>query len=204
MEEKYKIHACYILGILITTIIILITIQWSGIPNLAEKISFALTLASLILAALAIGYAVYSNTSFTKTVTTLNNASNDVSATAHQISEAANELTKKIEAIPSRLESMESKVDQVLLRQVPEKQDTQPPNEKDKKAAEEIIDSFILRIPTYGVYLLYVISNSYSKQAPINLEEIVSSLSPIKYDFALGFLSATKAAGLINYKESKD
>lgn len=48
MEERYRIHAAYILTILITAIILLLTIQWSGIPALAEKLTFALTVLSVI------------------------------------------------------------------------------------------------------------------------------------------------------------
>lgn len=110
MEGKYKVHAFYILTILVSIIVILITIEWSGIPNLAEKLSFALTLASLILAVFAIAYAVYSNTTFSQAVSTLNTVSSDVSNTARQVSNAASELEREIKVIPSKLEIMEVKV----------------------------------------------------------------------------------------------
>src|SRR5256885_13949970 len=104
MEEKYKIHAFYILTILIAVIIILLTIRWTGIPNLVEYITFALTLTSLVLAALAIIYAFYSNSSFSQNISTLNNVSRDVSDTAKELSKATNNLSLQIESIPSQLE----------------------------------------------------------------------------------------------------
>jgi hypothetical protein len=62
MEEKYKIHIGYIFSILLAAIIILVTVKWGEIPRLVELIAFALTLTSLVLALIAIAYAVYSNT----------------------------------------------------------------------------------------------------------------------------------------------
>ena len=47
MEQKYKIHFSYLFAILITIIILLVTVKWSQVPNLAQLISFALTLSSL-------------------------------------------------------------------------------------------------------------------------------------------------------------
>jgi hypothetical protein len=200
MEEKYKIHAFYVLAILVSIIIVLVTIQWSGIPNLAEKISFALTLASLILAALAIGYAVYSNTTFSQTILTLNTVAGDVSKTAGNISKAADSLNRAIENIPSRLESMEDKVDRanVMLQQFSERSETPPPTDKEKRAASELIESFIEKISPTGLLILYAYSLAYSKGGRFNIEELATPLSNFDLKFAKGFVSATRAAGLIN------
>jgi len=100
MEQKYKIHFCYIFTILIAIIVILITVKWSQVPNLAQLITFALTLSSLILATLAITYAVYSNSSLSESISTLNNVSKDISETSNGISQAASDLAAKIETIP--------------------------------------------------------------------------------------------------------
>jgi hypothetical protein len=60
MDERYKIHAAYILFILVTIIVLLISVRWGGIPTLADKLSFSLTFASLVVGLLAFAYAVYS------------------------------------------------------------------------------------------------------------------------------------------------
>jgi hypothetical protein len=215
MEEKYKIHACYILGILLAIIVILVTVQWSGIPNLAEKISFALTLASLILAALAIGYAVYSNSSLSQTISTLNNVSTNVSNTAKGIAQAATDLAQKIETIPSKLESMEGKVDQTniliqqyseknaLLQQVPEKTDDHPKTEEEKQAVNEIIDLFLSNCSINGLLILHACSISHSKKLSFNLEQLFSGFKFIQVPYAQGFLVAASSAGLLNFTLSK-
>ena len=107
---KAKIHAFYIISILLGIIILLASVRFGNIPNLGDRLSFALTLASLLLAILAIGYNVVSNTSFSQTISTLNEVSRDVSETAKGISIAAKDLAIKIETIPTRLESMEGRL----------------------------------------------------------------------------------------------
>ena len=180
------------------------TIQWSGIPNLAEKISFALTLASLILAALAIGYAVYSNTTFSQTISTLNTVAGDVSKTAGNISSAADSLNRAIENIPPRLESMEGKVDQanILLQQFSERSETQPPTDREKMAADELVESFIEKVSQSGLLVLYVYSLAYSQGRQFDFKELASTLSNIDLKYARGFVVATRAAGLINSKST--
>ena len=75
METEYKIHTGYVFFILIAIIIGLVTVKWSEIPKLVDYLTFALTATSLALAVLAIVYAMYSNTSFSQTISTLDFAS---------------------------------------------------------------------------------------------------------------------------------
>lgn len=196
MEEKYKIHAAYVLTILIAIIVLLITVRWSQIPQLAALITFALTLSSLILALLAIGYAVYSNSSISENISTLNNASKDVSITARTISEAANDLSRKIEIIPSRLESVELKVDRMLVAQTPA-QDTTPPTQEEKAAALAIIPQFIDRISLFALVVLYACSIASRKNVPINVLELSKHLD-YSIDMVVIVLNATYATGLVN------
>jgi hypothetical protein len=214
MEEKYKIHAAYILLILVSIIVVLITVRWSQIPNLAELITFALTLSSLILAALAIGYAVYSNSSLTQSISTLNNVSSNVSLTSKGISRAAEDLSRKIETIPSKLESVEGKVEQtnVLLKQYSERQESQTldlskkqqeqiPDQNEKEAVDEIADSYLAKISLSGIFILYGCAIAYKKKAPFDLEKFCESIPRLNPKYTQGFLVATDSAGLLSYNE---
>ena len=205
MNEKYKIHAVYILFILVSVIIVLVTVRWSQIPNLADLITFALTLSSLILAALAIGYAVYSNSSFSQSIATLNNVSRDVSETAKDISRATEDLSQKIEFIPSKLERMEDKVEQtnIMLRQYSERQEGQIPDQDERRAAGEIVDSFVAKISMSGIYILYSCALAYTKKVPFDLEDLSQTIDHLQRSYAQGFLIATDSAGLLTFNESK-
>lgn len=39
MEEKYKIHSSYILAILVSVIICLVSIKWSAVPELVGPVN---------------------------------------------------------------------------------------------------------------------------------------------------------------------
>jgi hypothetical protein len=56
-----KLHERYILFIPLSVLVGVVTVKWSDVPKLTEYLGFALTLASLLLAVMAIGYAIYSN-----------------------------------------------------------------------------------------------------------------------------------------------
>lgn len=63
-----KVHETYIAVFLLAAIVLALTLSWYDNPHLAELISFSATIASLILAVLAIGYAVYSGTGFERSM----------------------------------------------------------------------------------------------------------------------------------------
>ena len=78
MNKDYKIHSFYILLILVSIIIGLVSVNWSQVPKLVEYITFALTVSSLILAILAIVYSVYSNSSISELMGEISIATKDV------------------------------------------------------------------------------------------------------------------------------
>ncbi len=108
--ETFKIHSYYIGGILVAIIVGLLTIQWGSIPDLSDRISFALTLASLLLAILAIVYSIMSSSSWAQTIGTLRGISDDVTVTTAELGEATANLREEIKSIPERLGGLEGKV----------------------------------------------------------------------------------------------
>jgi hypothetical protein len=204
MEEKYKIHAYYIIGILIAVIVILVSVKWANIPNLANVFSFGLTFASLLLAVLAIGYSVHSTSSFSHTIESLNNATKDISLTSHTISTAATDLAEKVEAIPTRLEAMEGKFDQTreMLQKYSQQVTDPPPKPEEKKAASEIVDLFLNRASINGLLYLYSCHQTYLKKIPVLFNDYPGDTPTDKY-YGFGFLIATYSAGLLDYSGDK-
>src|SRR2546425_6853066 len=103
MEEKYKIHAMYVLSILVLIIIGLVTIKWSEIPNLSGYLTFSLTVTSLVLSVVAIFYTIYSNAGFASKLTELSRASQQIAAAAAELSHTSTEIQAKVEGIPQVL-----------------------------------------------------------------------------------------------------
>ena len=71
-----------------------------------------MTLTSLVLALLAIIYAVFSNSKSIQHITTLTNISNDVKKTTSELNSISEKLETKIELIPTILKKVETKTDE--------------------------------------------------------------------------------------------
>lgn len=207
MANEYKVPLSYvIIAALIAIVICLISIRWYDIPNLAGLISFALTVTSLVISVLAIGYAVISNLSFSQNITTLNNASEEMSTTAKDVSEAAKELKGKIEAIPTKLESMEDKFDQLIsFRQTFESQDTTPLSQTENEATLEIVDLFVKKVPGNGWIGCYISFLSYKKKKSFDiLTAFPFSDKESNGMYFMGVQATLKSIGILNYSTHKN
>lgn len=201
MNKEYKIHAFYILGILIVAIIFLISIKWYDIPKLAELVTFGLTVTSLVLAILAIAYAVYSNSSFTQNITTLNDASQEIRTTAKNISEAAERLSRKIETIPTKLESMEGKFDQLMFERPTKAKDVLIADTAETKTVPEMVDFFAENSPIAIWISSYISFLSYEKRKAFHLYKPFSE-GNLNGEFTMGFLDTMQSVNLLNYENN--
>ena len=112
--EKYKlyrIHFIYTIGILILSIIGLMTVKWGQIPKLVEYITFALTLTSLTLSLLAIIYSLVSNGRLSESIGSLDSVTKDVLSSSSTLSEVTKELDRKVDDIPQSLKTMEERTE---------------------------------------------------------------------------------------------
>src|SRR6056297_409566 len=62
-QPRTALHFAYVVGILLALIIALITIEWSEVEGLLSYLNFASTVSSLLLALVAVGYAVFTQSS---------------------------------------------------------------------------------------------------------------------------------------------
>jgi hypothetical protein len=115
MEEEYKIHTFYILLILISIIIGLITVKWSDIPKLVEYMTFALSVTSLVVGILAISYGVYSTSTFFQSSSAISTASTEITANSTQLTRTTEELARKVGEIPSLLVGVKTRIDDTHL-----------------------------------------------------------------------------------------
>jgi hypothetical protein len=204
MFLQYKIPVSHVLiGVLIAVIIGLVSINWYNIPNLAGLITFALTVTSLVISVLAIGYAVVSNFSFSQNITSMNTASQEISTTAKDVSEAAKELKGKIEAIPPRLESMEGKFEQLMLISQTTQFQSSNPSEAEKEVVSEITDVFIKKISPLGWLGTYIAYLSLKKNKPFNILQFSFS-NPHWASYLYGTHQTMGAMGFVKFTDSGD
>jgi hypothetical protein len=102
------------LGIAVALLIGALSVKWYNIPELANLLSFGLTLSSLVLAIIAIIQALVSNNAFAGIIGSVTTAIDQVRNAAAQIDQASNQLLRHTAAIPSALGEMSTRIDQVL------------------------------------------------------------------------------------------
>src|SRR5690606_8952706 len=113
MKDTYKIHTSYIIVILVAIIILLITVKWAAVPELVGYINFAATLASLLLAVVAILYAMYSNSSIAQNIGELDRAATDIRTAAIGIESTNAELHRRVNEIPPQIEHVNKSMDAI-------------------------------------------------------------------------------------------
>lgn len=156
-----KTHEAYILIILVSVIVVLVAVKWRDIPDLTNLLSFALTLSSLILALVAIGYAVYSNTSIERSVATLAAASDTVSESASRITSSSESLRGDLKSlseitglIGSRIDHQHGQLEKIAAQlETDSRKSTSPSIPKEPSKGFDSKD-FVSRSSIYGAQAL--------------------------------------------------
>jgi ABC-type multidrug transport system fused ATPase/permease subunit len=209
--ENYKTHVYYIISILVGIIILLTAVKWGKIEKLVEYITFALTLTSLVLALLAIIYAIFSNSKFTENITTLNNITNDVQKASSKLNDVAIDLNEKIELIPTSLKNVEEKTKETqdLVREMSlnskkyKEEDNRPkesPTEKKNASKSDIILDLINFSSFTGKLVLLASNLSLKHTKSFSLKEIFNA----NENYISGFMVSLEAMGFIRYTRKDD
>src|SRR5262245_46405287 len=101
MDKAARIHAFYILLILGSVIVTFVVIDWGPIKDLANLVSFAATVTSLLLAVIAIVYSFVYNTRAAEATGELKVASDGIGKSATAVQESAADLRARLEQLPN-------------------------------------------------------------------------------------------------------
>jgi hypothetical protein len=104
------------LGILVATIILILTVNWANITDLAQLLLFGLTLSSLVLAVIAIFQSLFSQASFGQTASKMTDAAEAVQAAITKIETASTNLLQQTESIPGALGEISTRFDRFQER----------------------------------------------------------------------------------------
>jgi len=213
METKYKIHAFYVLLIMASIIIILVSVRWGDIPSLVQYFSFALTLSSLMLAIIAIIYSFYSNSTNSQNIAVLSNISSKIAQSAELINNSTNEMNAQLQILPTHLKNVEGKVveTQSLMKEYYSIQSAGMASLKDidsNVTSTKLVDLFLSRSSVNGLRLIYALTLGLSgkKEYEFDIEDFCKNNSFTDRSYAFGFLVATISTGLVagqgtpNYK----
>ncbi len=207
MQETYKVHAFYILLILLAVIIGLVTVKWNEIPNLPALITFALTVTSLVLALLAIIYAYVSNFSFQQTTAVLSRAADDVLKSAGEVRRATEQLGTQVQGIPTLLKSVGERVEQThtLLMEYSTKQASNVPIvEAGSVSSKDLAERFLTNSSVTGLFGLLAMKFSIEKKKTFSLAQFAERTAVGVSDYMYGFLVAGSSAGIVSYSGGAD
>lgn len=104
-----EIHYRYWLGILVAILIGSLTVNWSGMKDLVNLLSFGLSLTSLVLAVIAIFQTLFSNAAVTSVQQSITQAAAQLEAGAKEIEQARTHLIEQIGQIPAALGEMSNR-----------------------------------------------------------------------------------------------
>ncbi len=200
MEEKYKIHVCYIIGILISVIVILLTVEWADIPGLKDYISFALTVFSLGLAILAIVYSMYSNSSLTSSLNLLESSSQKLAITSEDLTSATKGLHESLCEIPESLNKVHGEVSKTrdALAQLSSGDQLPIRKQTDNEQRTEYVENTLLNLPPYGVVIIAALVSSNTRDFALKVEEHLGNYVNLDPDYFHGVYVVLKATGIID------
>ena len=200
-----KIHFGYIVSILVAVIIVLLTFKWAEIPNLGNYLNFALGVASLVLAVVAIVYAFYANNSFNVTVSKLESAATTIKDETSDLEKAVHGLELQLKDIPAKLLSLEGQVSKThALVEASSQQPKveaipQNPDISVEQFANQVIERFLVVSSWNGLKAMYLCLVACERQKEFDLREWTILDQTISYDYAYGFLISASSAGFFDH-----
>ena len=208
MKTEYKVHCFYILTILVSIIIGLISVEWANVPKLVDYITFALTLSSLILAGLAIVYSIYSNTSISSSLSYISSAAKEVATASEDIKSSNRELRSEVEKLPLRLDSVDENISntQKTINELIDIRESQAPRlesshipKEDVSLSDEMVVKFMNNSSVRGLEFLLMAYLSHKTKTSFKVSDITKEVEgyPENNEYLTAYKVATSALGII-------
>jgi ABC-type multidrug transport system fused ATPase/permease subunit len=196
LEKVNRIHFVYIIGILLCLLIAAVSIRIVDVKDVSEKLSFALTFASLLLAFFAIVQASHSTASMSQTFGALSGTAERIESASRQIFATSTSLEHAVENIPQGLERVAEQVDQTRSEMMSAFRTSSPEINRNGEVTTDVDPSQVLKRSTIGVVAaLYAASQSFANGRPLELQNVSPNAA-----FGEGALAALRAVGLIDFK----
>jgi len=181
--------------VLTAIIIVLLAVKWSDIENLANTLNFALTLTSLVLAVIAIIYAIVANSAFAGTVS-------HIDAAASNIRDMVKEIPEKLNVIVQKTSDVHQLIANAASPQA--KPAAQPPHLAEENAAIRnfaiaITEEFLRASSWNGLKLLYVCRSCCERKVAFDLKQLCSLDGAMSYDYAMGYFVASASAQFFQF-----
>lgn len=193
MSEKTKmdIHYRYWIGILLFILILVISSTWFNVKDLADKLSFALTLSSSVLALLAIYITFNFNNLFANNVTRFLNINEEIQDVSQNLQNSLIGLDRKLDIVPKSIKTLHEKLDNrdILGKNISSQE------KKNKSTSEDYIEwdlqkgfIFVLNLNFMFMSFLYFLYRTYMKDLEISLENFRTEFDDEYLCYFIGFV----------------
>jgi len=199
--KNVGLHFVYVTVILVSLVVGLITIQIGGSETVVGYISFAATIASLILAVLAIIYSFVSNANQSTFHSQINDATGSLGKTAAQLQASSDEISKRVLSIPALLSSVEASVNsskELLMKIQGEKQNTKPEVPENTQGSSDQLELLLEYSSYLGTMALYISKVSFEMKQALPLAKLEEFFDE-DFRFLHGYLSSLDAMGIVEY-----
>lgn len=191
-----KTHEGYILFILLSILIGVLTVRWSDVPKLTDYLSFALTLASLLLAVMAIGYAIYSNQGLETNLASLVSSITSVKEIASSLSASSLALSTDLHSLSQTTGGIDKRITEIAESARVQDQKKQAVIETDTTAPVSTsfdLEQFAQRTSSNGRHVLFALAIAFLNKREMNMREYFKETG-MAGDYNYGFLVATSSA----------
>jgi ABC-type multidrug transport system fused ATPase/permease subunit len=188
-----KTHFCYIVGILVSIIIGLISSDYGTNEAVVAYISFALTLSSILLALVAIVYSFISNASLSGNISGLFQASSDIKKSSSVLSSLVQELKDELKIMSDRVVQTHD----VVQRLTNPDRSPGDPGVKESESLSSLLQGVENRSSYAGLLSMYLAAVAYEKRKPIDMKNISSFYWEDDSNYLLGWLMALDAMRII-------
>jgi len=204
-----SLHYKYWIGILIFIIVLIITATWSEVQNLADKLSFALTITSVILEILAIYFTVSFNAFFSKNIITFLSLNEGIQSSAAKLSKATEGLSQKLDMVPEAFHQINQKIDGLTSESMQAMMTDQEVKniEVDHQGIRDLewndrnISEFFVGISFVGMLCLFLVAQCRFKGRHINIDDFETKIPMISNRFFAGFSTACGALNLFEVEK---
>ena len=219
--KKRELHYLYGVSYLVIIIVALIAFALFDVKSLVDKVSFALTITSLVLAVLAIIYTYLAGARQENQLSRLISTNHDITAASLEIKTAAAGLMGHVSAIPKGLQDINERLmtlsvqdlqkvaaEPALDTQSSSNAAVQPQAESLPIFDEQIhkrqednsrLGTFVSMVPFVGMGIMYAFLLAYNSDKQIRSEWIDENFKG-NYGLLLGILYGARGAGHINFK----
>ena len=201
MTTTAELHFRYIIGILLATIIGLLSFKLADNQLMVGYISFALTLSSILLALIAIVHAFISNGSLSQSIGSLHQAAADIRTSAASVDRLASGLEREFSQVTAKLAATHSLVQGLA-------NPAAPAIAHEPKVAKQptpiISGDMVAHSSKVGKLAMHLAAGAFKRKVSFPREAASLQIGKKQEIYVYGWLMALDAVKLIEIDQSKD